>query len=513
VSAIELRDVFRVYSTPEGDAAALQGLSARVEPGEIVAVLGPSGSGKTTLLRILAALEPPSAGHVHVLGLDLPRLPARRRAAYRAQLVGYADQRYGRALAGELSARESVALQATLGGAPRRAALARADELLERVGLRARRDASPAELSGGEQQRIAVCAALAHRPRLLLADEPTGELDAANAALVFALVRDLAREAGSTAVVVSHDPAAAAIADRTLHVRDGRVSAESTLVADGDGGAIVVGRGGWLRLPEELLRRAGIRTRARALLVEDGVLVAPGVDEPVEVEAPGALPAAAPAEPVAVVRGLRRTYGRGPGATTALSGLAAEFRAGALTAVTGPSGSGKTTLLRLLAGLDLPTSGSVAVLGTELPSLDRAARARFRRTHVAVVGQQIALVPFLSARETVELVLALRGGGVDGSRAIEALAAVGLEERSEQRVARLSTGERTRVALARALACEPALLLADEPTSRLDAANALAVAALLARLARERGAAVVCATHDPLLIEQADAELSLRGAR
>lgn len=513
MSAIELRDVFRVYSTPEGDAAALQGLSARVEPGEIVAVLGPSGSGKTTLLRILAALEPPSAGHVRVLGLDIPRLPAGRRAAYRATLVGYADQHYGRALAGELSARESVALQAALAGAPRREALARADALLERVGLLARREARPAELSGGEQQRIAVCAALAHRPRLLLADEPTGELDAANAALVFALVRDLAREAGSTAVVVSHDPAAAAIADRALHVRDGRVSAESTLVAGGDGGAIVVGRGGWLRLPEELLRRAGIGTRARARLVDGGVLVERGVDETVVETAPVAVSAATPGAAVAFVRGVRRTYGRGAGATTALDGLSAEFRAGALTTVTGPSGSGKTTLLRLLAGLDLPTRGSVAVLGNELPALDRAARARFRRSHVALVDQQVSLVPFLSARENVELALALRGRAGDAASPVEALAAVGLEERAEQRVARLSTGERARVALARALACRPALLLADEPTSRLDAANALAVAALLARLAREHGAAVVCATHDPLLIEQADVELSLRGAR
>jgi ABC-type lipoprotein export system ATPase subunit len=519
-AVVHLRDVFRVYSTPEGDAAALQGLSARVENGEIVAVLGPSGSGKTTLLRILAALEPPSAGHVRVLGLDLPRLPAGRRAAYRAELVGYADQHYGRALAGELRAREAVALQATLRGSPRRAALARADALLERVGLFARRDARPAELSGGEQQRIAVCAALAHRPRLLLADEPTGELDAANAALVFALVRDLAREAGSTAVVVSHDPAAAGIADRILHVRDGRVSAESTLVAGGDGGGIVVGRGGWLRLPEELLRRAGIGTRARARVVEGGVLVTAepkaSVRESGPVEGVPGEPRGSPGEreplagkPVAEVRGLRRTYG----ATVALTGVSTDFRAGALTAVTGPSGSGKTTLLRLLAGLDLPSDGSVTVLGSELPALDRAERARFRRAHVAVVDQQVSLVPFLSARENVELALALRGARANHERALEALAAVGLEERAEQRVSRLSTGERARVAVARALACEPALLLADEPTSRLDAAYALAVAALLARLARERGTAVVCATHDPLLIEQADDELSLRGAR
>jgi ABC-type lipoprotein export system ATPase subunit len=507
VAAIELRDVFRVYSTPEGDAAALQGLSADVEEGELVAVLGPSGSGKTTLLRVLAGLERPSAGHVRVLGLDLPRLPPRRLTAYRAELLGYADQRYGRVLAAELSARELVALQPGLLGVPRRERIGRADALLERVGLRARGDARPAELSGGEQQRVAVCAALAHRPRLLLLDEPTGELDAANAALVLALVRDLARESGSTAVIVSHDPSTARVADRTLHVRDGRVSDESTLAVGG--GAIVVGRGGWLRLPEELLRRAGIGARATAHLVEGGIVVAP-----VEEHAAAAVDEAAPLAPaeggdeVASVRDVRRAYGD----TTALDGVTASFRAGLLTAVTGPSGSGKTTLLQLLAGLDLPTAGEVRVLGTTPAELDRAGRALLRRGHVAVLGQQPALTPFLSARENVDLGLALRGVDADADTALEALAGVGLEERAAQRVDRLSAGERARVGIARAVAARPDLLLVDEPTARLDAANALAVAAVLARLARERGTAVVCATHDPLVIEQADRELPLRAA-
>jgi ABC-type lipoprotein export system ATPase subunit len=505
VSAIELRDVFRVYSTPEGDAAALQGLSAEVAEGELVAVLGPSGSGKTSLLRILAGLDRPSAGHVRVLGLDLPRLPARRLTAYRAGLLGYADQHYGRVLAGELSARELVALQSGLLGIARRERLARADALLERVGLLSRRDARPAELSGGEQQRVAVCAALAHRPKLLLLDEPTGELDAANAALVLALVRELVHEAGSTAVIVSHDPAAARVADRALHVRDGRVSDESTLAVGG--GGIVVGRGGWLRLPEELLRRAGIEARATAQLVEGGILVATASAPAAAVATPPPERVAEPGAEVATMTDVRRAFdGR-----VALEGVSAGFRAGLLTAVTGPSGSGKSTLLQLLAGLDLPTAGEVRVLGTSpADDLDRAGRAELRRRHVAVLGQQPALTPFLSARENVELGLALRGLAFGGDEAVDALAAVGLEDRAGQRVDRLSAGERARVGIARAVAARPDLLLADEPTARLDAANALTVAALLGRLAAERGTAVVCATHDPLVIEQADRELPLR---
>ena len=152
------------------------------------------------------------------------------------------------------------------------------------------------------------------------------------------------------------------------------------------------------------------------------------------------------------------------------------------------------------------------VLGTLLGGLDREARAALRRDQVAIVGQDPGLTPFLSARENVELALALRGVADEEARehALDALASVGLAERSEQRVARLSAGERQRVAIARAVAAGPSLLLADEPTARLDEANALAVGALFARLARETGAAVVCATHDPLVVEQADAELALR---
>jgi len=190
-----------------------------------------------------------------------------------------------------------------------------------------------------------------------------------------------------------------------------------------------------------------------------------------------------------------------------------KLQAGRLHAITGPSGSGKTTLLHLLAGLELPDAGTITIDGVELTTLDRTGRAALRREKIAYVGQQSGLVPHLSALENVELVLALRGlnDDRDGSRlgALAALDSVGLGERATQRVARLSQGERARVAIARAIVSKPALLLADEPTSRLDGANAISVAILLARLADDTGAAVACATHDPLVIEQAQSQISL----
>jgi ABC-type lipoprotein export system ATPase subunit len=321
--------------------------------------------------------------------------------------------------------------------------------------------------------------------------------------LVYDAIAELAAAEGCTVVIVSHDPASTAIADRFVHIRDGRVSEETVRGQSGES-SIVVGRGGWLRLPQEYLDRAGIGARAAARLEGDRiVVVAAGERERAE----EAEPAPAPVEAgriVARLEGVDKAYGSEP----VFADLEASFEAARVTAVTGPSGSGKTTLLHLLAGLELPDAGQIEVCGSVVQELDRAGRAELRRRRVALVGQRPGLVPFLSARENVELGEEIRGL-TRGSRERDLIASVGLAERSAQRVSRLSAGEQVRVAVARALAAEPELLLVDEPTARLDQANALTLAALLSRLARETQTAVVCATHDPLLIEQADARLAL----
>jgi ABC-type lipoprotein export system ATPase subunit len=489
VNAVEARDLFRLYASPEGTSVALQGLTLDIAIGELLVVFGPSGSGKSTLLRILAGLDRPSAGSVSVFGHDLRTLRGRALVEYRSHTLGYADQHYARALAPELSVRQLVALRLALLGVERAARERVADGLLERVGLLDRGTALAAELSGGQQQRVAICAALAHRPRLFIADEPTGELDAANAAQIYALIGALSREVGATTLVVSHDPSSASVADRVVQIRDGRVSAED--------GAAVVNRGGWVRIPEELL---GGASRAHVDRIPEGVVlrVRERAAAPEQV-----LPAAPPGEIVVRTVGLTRTYGDAP----VFWDLSLVFESGRLSAVTGPSGSGKSTLLHLLAGLDLPTSGEVHVLDAPISRLDATQRALVRRAHIGLVTQGTDLVPFLTAQESVELALAMRG--VPTSGAAQALAAVGLEELAQQRVERLSMGERQRVAVARALAARPKLLLADEPTARLDEANARAVGALFAELAATTGTAIVCATHDPVLIEHARAEVPL----
>ncbi|HZO96615.1 MAG TPA: ATP-binding cassette domain-containing protein [Gaiellaceae bacterium] len=496
--AVDVRDAFRIHRSAGGTAVALQGLSLRVEAGETVVVLGPSGSGKTTLLRAVAGFDSLSAGSVQVLGRDLGGLGPAALARFRASHLGLLDQHYARALSPDLTCVHSVALGLELLGTPRREARAAAASLLERVGLGDRLGDRPGTLSGGEQQRVALCAALVHRPPLLLADEPAGELDRENARTVYALVAELVREHGAAALVVSHDEAAAAIADRLVHVRDGRVVEESR---PGEPRALVVTEPGWIRIPDPLLeaigepRRLYAELRGRELAL--GALAGParlGEQRRGPAQPRPSQPAAAAAE----VRGLTKRFPAA--ARPVLDRLSRRFAAGTFTAVVGRSGSGKTTLLHLLAGLDRPDAGEVIVQGREIGRLGRADVAAVRRDHVALVTQEPGLVPHLSARENVELGLQVRGAGGD---AAAALREVGLGARLDHRADRLSAGERQRVAIARALAVRPALLLADEPTARLDNASAREVGDLLARFARETGAAVICATHDEALIERA----------
>ena len=505
MSLVDLRDVFVVHPSEDGGVAALTGMTLAVERGEVCVVLGPSGAGKSTLVRVVAGLQRPSAGLALVDGLDLGAARTSVVARHRSRVVGYADQHYWRALSADLTAEELVALPLGLRGVPHDERSRRADELLERVGLLDRKGSRPGELSGGEQQRIALCAALVHRPALLVADEPTGELDEATARGVLGLLGELARDAGAAALVVSHDPASGEIADRVVHVRDGRVGEERLA----DRQTIVIGRGGWLHVPEESLREAGIGDRAV-------VRVRPGVVElrPTESNGPAVpvgheTPTTA-AGAVVEARGVSRRFGT----EIALERLDAVFRPGMLTAVTGPSGSGKSTLLALLAGLDTPDEGEIVVGDVVLSTLDRDARAAFRRESIGVLGQVPGLSSALTARENVELSLSLRGveGGEVHERTIDALAIVGLADHADRAVARLSAGERERVALARAIAAGPSLLVADEPTARLDSVTTLAIGGLLADLAREHGTTVVCATHDPLVTSLSGAELRLGGA-
>jgi putative ABC transport system ATP-binding protein len=220
-------DLQKTYRSGGRPLAALQNVSFQVEPGETVAIVGPSGSGKTTLLGLLAGLDRPTGGRVLLDGTDLGALSEDDRARLRREKIGFVFQSFQ--LIPTLTARENVAVPLDLAG--NGGGAARADELLERVGLGGRGHHYPTQLSGGEQQRVALARAFIHRPSILFADEPTGNLDAATGARIIELMMELNREVGTTLVLVTHDLDLAARARRIIRLADGAV------VSDERGGA------------------------------------------------------------------------------------------------------------------------------------------------------------------------------------------------------------------------------------------------------------------------------------
>ena len=221
------RDLVKSYQTGDAEQAVLRGVSMTVEPGEWVAIMGPSGCGKSTLLHLLGGLDDPDGGTVELGDDELGRLKVAARAVLRRQKVGYVFQQYN--LVPHLNVAANIDLPQRLVGAGRKATKARTADLLSALGLAEKAHALPSTLSGGEQQRVAIGRALANRPALLLADEPTGALDTAASQGVIDLLEQQ-HHAGQTIVMVTHDPGVAAVADRTIHLLDGRVVRNEVLV-------------------------------------------------------------------------------------------------------------------------------------------------------------------------------------------------------------------------------------------------------------------------------------------
>ena len=224
---IELRQLTRKLPSGDRELTILDSVDLSVEPGEFIAILGPSGSGKSTLLALMAGLDRPTSGEVRIDGVPIQALSEDELALLRRRKIGFVFQSFQ--LLGNLTARENVLLPIELLGRPN--PLARADELLAAVGLADRGHHYPSQLSGGEQQRVALARAFAAQPPILLADEPTGNLDGATGRKILELLGELRRSERTTLVLVTHDPAVAALADRLVHLRDGRVERQVPVLA------------------------------------------------------------------------------------------------------------------------------------------------------------------------------------------------------------------------------------------------------------------------------------------
>jgi|TARA_Y100000590_G_scaffold278530_1_gene312717 putative ABC transport system ATP-binding protein len=281
---ISCEDVFKIYKIADLEVVALRGLDLDVESGEIVAIVGASGSGKSTLLNILAGYDLPSAGKVSVLGRDLLSMTSSEIEEYRRTKVGFIWQQTGRNMFPYLTAIENVELPMMLIGDTPAKRRKRAKDLLELVGLGDRMNHKQDRLSGGEQQRVAIAISLANNPPLLLADEPTGELDDATAAEVMKVFDSINQELNTTIMIVSHDQDIAYKVDRVVLIRDGKLSTEIMRQKSGEKGDelqefIIVDGSGRVQVPKTLLDRTKIERRAKVRIDDQGVILEPGEDK------------------------------------------------------------------------------------------------------------------------------------------------------------------------------------------------------------------------------------------
>ena len=481
---IDIEDAFVLHRGRTHDVAALRGLTLRVDPGERIVVRGPSGAGKSTLVAALTAQVSASAGRIRLFGHDIAQMDHAAAVRLRTAHVGVVSQRSGLDLIDDLDCLDNVAVQSRLAGMRRDQGRRAATEALARLGLDRLTHRRPTSLSGGERQRVALAAALAHGPGLVIADEPTGELDAVSADQVYDFLREHAERTGAALLVVTHDARAERVATRVLTIHDGRLSEETlagrtTLVVDGRG---------WVRLPDSLRTDARITGRAVAVAVDGNISLV------------GSGPVASAAS------GVKFSIGRPQVAdnllvsvrdaeidldTTTIGPVSMELRRGQLTVITGRSGSGKTSVLSIVLGVSQPTRGVVEQQSTSFGCAPQTA---------AFADQQ-------SVIDNIDLVRAIRSEPFDGDE-LALLDALGLEGLADRPAGALSGGERQRLALARALAVEAELVVLDEPTSQLDRATARLISRAI-RDCADRGACVVCASHDEELIGVADQIIDL----
>jgi peptide/nickel transport system ATP-binding protein len=532
---IVCNNLVKIYKVADLEVVALQGLDLQVEKGEVMALVGPSGSGKSTLLNVMGGLDVPSVGQITVGDYDLLNMDARQRVRYKREIVGFLWQQPTRNLLSYITARENIELPLMLTQRSTRERTQRAEELLEILGLSERADFRPDQLSGGDQQLVALGVALANNPELVLADEPTGQLDSESAEKMFDALREINQLYDTTIIIVTHDPEVAARVDRVVGIRDGRTSTEIRRERSHVDGSVleeewvILDRTGRMQIPQVYVDALAIRGRVKVRLEPDHVSVWPGylqgTDQELKVWRPdqtfdlGEKVADLPPieeRPLAVeTHGLCRTFEVGVETIHAIREVNLSVPIGVLAVIKGRSGSGKTTLLNLIGGLDEPTKGRVIVGEKDMTRLSTREKVNIRRKEISYVFQTFGLMPVLSARENVEApIRLLRVSGKERrERSAKVLRLVGLSERANHRAFELSGGEQQRVAVARSLANRPALILADEPTGQLDTVTGSNIIALLKEIVRQSGITVIIASHDPKVEEAADCVYELRDGR
>ncbi len=499
---IEARRLTRVYQTGAGGFTALKDIDLQVFPGEFVGVVGKSGAGKTTLLNMLSGVSEITSGEVlfRMPGdgkqaggvVSLGALDEDAMALWRGGNVGIVYQSFE--LLPQLDLVDNIMIPQDFAGYYQAgASRERALELLELVELSEHAGKLPAHISGGQKQRVAIARALANDPPLILADEPTGNLDTATAETIFQLFNRLV-EAGKTIVMVTHDNNLATRCSRTLYIADGELVQS---LSNGNGAGEEQRASGEIASEEKpqgaAAGQAGyLQAGYEAVPWRAGDCQAAGRDEP--------------ARAAITLQRVVKTYFNAAGAFTALKGIDLQMNYGQFVSIVGKSGSGKSTLLNMLTGIDHPTSGEVIIGEQNIYKMSESQRALWRGRNMGIVFQFFQLLPTLTLLENTMLPMDycnVYPANERPGRALELLRKVGLEAQAYKLPSMVSSGQQQSAAIARALATDPPIIVADEPTGNLDSRSAAVIIRLFRDLAAQ-GKTVLIVTHDPSITRLTD---------
>jgi ABC-type lipoprotein export system ATPase subunit len=508
---IQLRDLVKVYETGAGGFTAINGINLDIHRGEFLGIIGKSGAGKTTLLNLISGVSEITSGDVlfyppvdsdvrdngnpsgQRVAISVNSMDENKLAVWRGNNMGIVYQSFE--LMQQLNLVKNIMLpQDFLGTYRPRISQEHALELLDRVELLEHAYKLPAHTSGGQKQRIAIARALVNDPPVIIADEPTGNLDTVTTETILQIFEALVAQ-GKTIILVTHDNSLAARFSRRVYISDGKV------VDSYDQGAFAAAREPSSSPQVSESVAAATRPGPACEETEEGSRKRQGNNGPVvqsaEFEA---------GEAAIVLRDVVKTYVNAAGEFPALKGINLQMGYGQFVSLVGKSGCGKSTLLNMLTGIDHPTSGEVIVGGKNVYEMTESQRALWRGRNVGIVFQFFQLLPTLTLLENTMLPMDycnVYSNSERPQRAMELLAMVGLEEQAHQLPASVSSGQQQSAAIARALATDPPIIVADEPTGNLDSRSADAILRLFGELA-DQGKTILLVTHDPSFTKATD---------
>ena len=487
---VQLRNVVKAYPTGHGPFIALKNVDLEIYGGEFLGITGKSGAGKTTLLNMISGVSDLTSGEIFFNTTGNGKPPAQipihtlsedKLALWRGKNLGIIYQSFE--LMPSLNLVENVMLPPDfLGQYHPEITKSKALDLLEQVEILEHAFKVPAHISGGQKQRVAIARALVNDPQIIIADEPTGNLDSLTAETIFQIFEDLVAK-GKTIVMVTHDESLAPRFSRRLHIVDGKVVDPDQAKPNRDNESE--------RKPQAI-KNSPIFNKNNG--GNNNIHLDPEANQP-----------------AIILKGVDKVYENAAGRFVALNNIDLALNYGQFISVVGKSGCGKSTLLNMITGIDHPTAGDVTIGMENIYHMSESQRALWRGRNVGVVFQFFQLLPTLSLLENTMLpmdycnVYSFRDRP---KKALELLKMVGLEEHAHKLPSTVSSGQQQCAAIARAMATDPAIILADEPTGNLDSKSAETVLNLFEDLAAQ-GKTILIVTHDPSITKRTDQTIIL----